>query len=355
MPTLPDRLDRLLRALLALPGAVVEALDGTHVQAPAGRADAVVDRVRRGARHPEAYLALEDGIHHTVVDGDVIGWEHRGRTAFAVGGLNAAHGRKGALLAAWVDHTRARGIVRQLAFPVRPDELDEARAVGFTPVQVGIEAWIDLPGFTLQGGRFAHVRQMRNRSRRRGVEVVEVDVGVDAVRDALAAVHAAWLASKRPSWRMKLLVGSPCLDRPYDRRYVVARSSRGVEAFVTVVPGAPGEHGVDVMARRPDAPAGVMEHLICEVATALRDEGATGLSLGPCPMAGVPITREHPLLTRVFRLLYATELGNRVFGFRRLVAFKDKFRPRWAPVYFVASPHLGVWALYRGCRMWGLY
>jgi lysylphosphatidylglycerol synthetase-like protein (DUF2156 family) len=72
-------------------------------------------------------------------------------------------------------------------------------------------------------------------------------------------------------------------------------------------------------------------------------------------MAGIPLTGKGWLLRRIFRVLYASSLGNRVFGFRRLHQFKSKFRPRWEPVYFAASPRLGIWSLYLGCRMWGLY
>jgi lysylphosphatidylglycerol synthetase-like protein (DUF2156 family) len=72
-------------------------------------------------------------------------------------------------------------------------------------------------------------------------------------------------------------------------------------------------------------------------------------------MAGVARDGAYPLLRWIFDLLFRSQLGNRIFGFRALYAFKSKFRPRWEPVYFAASPSLGWVTLYRGCRMWGLY
>jgi phosphatidylglycerol lysyltransferase len=185
------------------------------------------------------------------------------------------------------------------------------------------------------------------------VSAEEIPAGARAAE--LTRVFDAWLDTKRPSWRMKLLVGSPGLDRPLDRRYFVATSARGVEAFCTVLPGGPGAFGVDVMCRRPDAEPGAMELLLTRVLETLRDEGASTCSLGPCPMAGVPLDGDRPLLRRIVRALYASRLGNQVFGFRNLHRFKQKFRPRFEPVYFAAAPSLGVLALYRGCRMWGLY
>jgi lysylphosphatidylglycerol synthetase-like protein (DUF2156 family) len=97
-----------------------------------------------------------------------------------------------------------------------------------------------------------------------------------------------------------------------------------------------------------------MDHLLATAAERLRDEGATTLSLGACPMAGIPHT-DRGWLPRLFRLLYASRAGNRLFGFQSLHHFKAKFRPRWEPLYLAASPRPGAWSLYVGCRMWGLY
>lgn len=348
--------DTLLRRALALPGRVLDLAD-----AAAGRPrlagglepDAVLPLVRRQARHPESHLALEPGLSYVVAHGHVLAYRLRGGTAFGVGGVNAPPGERGPLLAAFAAQLRARGCRRVLLFPLRRDELDEARAAGFDAVQVGVEAWLDLPGLDLGGREHAHVRHLRNVARRRGVRVDEL--GADDARALLPDVYAAWLASKRPRWRMRLLVGTPGFERAYDRRYLVARGEDRVEGFVTLVPGGPGVWGVDVMCRRPDAIKGTMEALVVAAAERLRDEGATALSLGPCPMAAVPVQGPRSALRRTFALLYGTRCGNRLFGFRNLHRFKQKFRPRWEPVWFGATPRLGVTALYAGCRMWGLF
>ncbi len=310
-------------------------------------------QVRATAQHPEAYLMLEEGLHRTRAAGCVAAWSHRGRTAFAIGGINAPEAQRVALLRAFSEQARAAGCVRRLVFPVRPHEQEAARQAGYGWVQVGIEATLPLAAFTLRGRAFEHVRQMRNRARARGVVVKQVTP--ESHGEAMAALHASWLASKRPSWRMKLLVGSPSLDRPFDRRYLAAEREGRLEGFLTLLPGADGVWGVDVMVRRPDAVVGTMELLVATAAVQLREEGAHTLALGPCPMAGVPFSWKQPVLTATFAMLYGSSLGNRIFGFRRLVQFKEKFRPIWTPVYLGASPHVGVLAMYRGCRMWGLF
>ncbi len=354
MPSLPRWFDPVLRALLGLPGRILERLDGgAPIHAELSGPDVVFPLVSAGARHPDAYLALEPGLHHHVHDGAVVAWQRRGRTAFAVGGVNTAPERRVALLRSFQVATAGLGIVRQLLFPLHDGELEHAASAGFEAIQVGVEAWLDLEDCTFVGNRFENVRQMRNRARRRGVEVEEVDPL--EVADELRALHTAWLQAKRPSWRMKLLVGSPNLEHPFDRRYFVARTERRIEAFVTVLPGGPGRWGIDVMCRQPDAVSGSMERLLVAVVEALRAEGALQLSLGACPMADVPLRGERRMLRQIFGYLFTSKFGNTLFGFRTLHAFKQKFRPRWEPVYFAASPHLGMLSLYRGCRMWGLY
>ncbi len=275
----PLWLDRVLRGLMGLPGWFLDRVEPTpQTPPPLGLStDAVRERIRTGARWPEAQLALEPRLHVLVREEGVIGYEVRGSTVFGIGGLNTDDAR--GLLGSFV-RLAGTGARRHLLFPVREAERSAVHAAGFGTLQVGVEGWLDLAERDWRGRSFQHVRHLRNKAIRLGVESAEVEPG--AVAEELRAIHADWLLSKRPSWRMKLLVGSPGLDEPGDRRYLVARSQGRVEAFLTLLPGAPGQWGVDVMCRRPDAAKGTMEHLIVHAADVLRAEGAASLSLGPC-------------------------------------------------------------------------
>lgn len=350
-------LDRVMRHVLGIPGALLEWLDGGPASVCGEGPDDVADIIRSRGRCVEAYLGLESGLQYHHFEGSVLAWQRRARTAFGIGGLNVPPHQKQALLEDFIDATKRLGIRRTLVFPLRQHERMAAERAGVLLIQVGVEAWIDLAGFSLRGRRMEGLRQMNNRARRRGVTIREVspnDLMSSALSEQLAEVHERWLERRRPAWRMRLLVGSPALDRPWGRRYLVASKEGKVEAFMTLVPGGDGEWGVDVMCRRPSATAGVMERLITDAAERLQQEGAERLSLGPCPMAGIKESDGRPWLSWFFRQLYGSAWGNTLFGFRNLYAFKAKFRPRWEPVWFGASPSLGVLALYRGCRMWGL-
>ena len=251
------------------------------------------------------------------------------------------------------------GYRKLLLFPVSRSERALTHEAGFRSRLVGAEAIVDLPGFSLAGKAKADLRQMVNRGTKRyRVHVDEVDPGGAAVE--LRHLYGHWLASRVLDEPMALLIGSPCFDRAAGRRFLVARVPDRPDpvAFVTLTPGWDGKvWGVDVMARLPDAPAGAMDVLILGAITRLRDEGARRLSLGACPMADKtpPDADDRGMMQRLFRWIYRSRLTNRLFPFQSLVHYKDKYAPRWEPVYLAAWPKVGIWSLYTGCRMWGLF
>lgn len=88
------------------------------------------------------------------------------------------------------------------------------------------------------------------------------------------------------------------------------------------------------MRRRPEGFRNVMEFLIARSAGAMRTEGFQRISLSSAPLAR--IAREGQETGPLQQLLDL--LADRLepfYGFRSLFAFKQKFRPRWEPVYLI--------------------
>jgi phosphatidylglycerol lysyltransferase len=84
------------------------------------------------------------------------------------------------------------------------------------------------------------------------------------------------------------------------------------------------------MRRAPDGSPGVVEACIAEAAVAFRAAGASTLSLGLAPLAGldnVAGTWEGRLLANAGRLV------GRWYDVRGLYRFKNKFDPDWIPRY----------------------
>ena len=94
--------------------------------------------------------------------------------------------------------------------------------------------------------------------------------------------------------------------------------------------GVDGGWVLDLMRRAPDGPPGVVEACIAEAAVAFRAAGATTLSLGLAPLAGLDNkagTWEERLLANAGRLV------GRWYDVRGLFVFKRKFDPYWIPRY----------------------
>jgi phosphatidylglycerol lysyltransferase len=74
-----------------------------------------------------------------------------------------------------------------------------------------------------------------------------------------------------------------------------------------------------------------MESLIVHLSRYGQREGYQWFSLGMAPMSGFEQSDVAPLWARAGSFLY--EHGERIYNFRGLRAFKEKFNPVWEPRY----------------------
>lgn len=316
----------------------------------------------RVAPHSTAYLALEPEARWFVRRDLAIAYTELGGTLLAVGGplgpgsSEQASSRWGQLLGEFRDVARDHGYARVLVFGVAERDRESLANHGFDSVHVGTDARLDLDAFDLATPERAGLRYMHRRACRLGVRFSEVPEGRAL---ELEPLYSQWLSSRPVTTRMTSMVGSPQFDSPLGRRYFAAWGpGDALQAFVTCVPSLSGQRwSVDVMARRPDAVGGAVDYLITEVAFGLRREGAGVLSLGACPLSrrAEPVAGENVILNKVMGLLFRSRVANAMFRFQSLELFKSKFSPRWEASYLAAWPRCTAWALYSGCRVWGLF
>jgi phosphatidylglycerol lysyltransferase len=203
---------------------------------------------------------------------------------------------------------------------------------GLQLIPIGQTAHLQLPTFTLEGGARRSVRQSARRARREGLEFA---FWTSPRRDELMrlrAVSDSWLSVRRlPERWFGTGRFEPSILAVSRVGVVTSRFGR-VEAFVSLVEGyAPAESGVDLMRRRPDAPAGAMELLLSEVAGRLAGEGMNVLDLGLAPLSGLGDRWAERGLGWIFRN------GSGLYDFKGLYRFKNKFRPRWEPRYLAIT------------------
>ena len=230
-----------------------------------------------------------------------------------------------------------RARARLLLYEVSGEMLDLAIGMGLEIVKFGEEALVDLPGFDLATPRMRNVRRGANALERKGLSfrIVPADA-VPVVIDELAAVSDEWLAAKNQREK-SFSLGR--FDRDYVLRFPVGvvQAEGRIIAFANIwtTPGGT-EASVDLMRHRADAPAGTMDFLFVQLILWAKARGYGRFSLGMAPLSGIADRRLAPAWARLAG--FAFRHGERLYGFRGLRAYKEKYAPRWEPRY-VAGPH----------------
>ncbi len=227
-------------------------------------------------------------------------------------------------------------------YQASPERL-ETVARGRRAFRIGLEAIVDLATFDLSGSRRANLRHTVTRARRGGVSVEWSPHGLPAsspgLRDELVAVDAAW-STARGGPAMGFTVGRFDAEELGRVALSVAREADGrVVAFATFRPTGGAGWVLELMRRLPGSVPGAFEACLAEAAAALRADGATELSLGLAPLAGLS-THRGPLEERV--LAAAARLARPMYDVAGLEFFKRKLDPRWEPRYVVVRRRADV-------------
>lgn len=230
------------------------------------------------------------------------------------------------------------------AYQVSRNMLAAFVKAGFSHIQIGKEAIIDLNEFTLAGGKMELVRAATNKAKREGIVVSEhfpFAIGSQTLNQELCEISDEWLRT-RGEHEFGFLLGSLNLEQRSAKRYFVARSEQGlgrIEGFIVCEPiyGRNGYY-LDVTRRRTDAVRGTMELLTTEIFGTLFAEGYEMASMGLAPLALLddPDLEVHVLLARLMRLIYQRARSN--YDFKLLYRYKAKYHPQvWEPRYLCFS------------------
>jgi phosphatidylglycerol lysyltransferase len=227
-------------------------------------------------------------------------------------------------------------------FQSRPERLSAYRERGWRAVHIGVDPVIRVDRFTLEGSAMGDVRRSRNRLEAAGIRtrMFRPDMGVfdpareHALREQLAAVSAEWLRSRRGAEK-GFAMGRFDAHRLTDSWLAVAEdpARNRVIAFVTWEPiWARRGWALDLMRRRDDAPAGVIESLIVACAETARERGDEILSLSLSALAKTEAdATDAGDRARTFLM----EHLRRFYDFEGLFRWKSKFAPEFEPRYLV--------------------
>ncbi|MFZ5704742.1 MAG: bifunctional lysylphosphatidylglycerol flippase/synthetase MprF [Pseudomonadota bacterium] len=230
---------------------------------------------------------------------------------------------------------------RLMLYQISGEMLELAIALGLQIVKYGEEAIVDVPPFSIEGSRMRSIRQTVRRAEREGASFEVVDAcDVPALLPELERISDDWLESK--GQREKGF----SLGR-FDPDYVVqfdcalVRAGGRIVAFANIWRTANRrELSVDLMRHAGDAPPGTMDFLFASLMRWGQQQGYARFSLGLAPLSGIEAHRLSPLWVKAAAIVFRH--GERLYGFRGLRAYKEKFAPRWEPRYVAAPGGAGL-------------
>lgn len=205
--------------------------------------------------------------------------------------------------------------------------------LGFSLFKLGETAYVDVQNFTLSGRQSDQLRHAVNRARREGMVVELLQQPLPAeLWSQLHAISDTWLASRGTAEK------GFSLGR-FDRRYLerspiaVVRANQRIVAFANLMPGYGSQRdlSIDLMRHAPDAPPGTMDFLFVELIALAKSQGYQYFNLGMAPLGGVGKTRYSRPQERIAGIAY--EYGNRLYNYKGLRHFKEKFHPHWRSTY----------------------
>ena len=296
------------------------------------RARAISDKYGCGALLP--FQLGEDKQVFSPPDADgMVVYGMAGRTAVVLGDLIGSPDAAPKVFSEFL--ARCRKLDR---WPIVYQATAASRAVlvnaGFRMFKVGEEAIVDLSTFDLTGPRRANLRHTITRCRKDGVTFRWFADGMPAEETALLAdlesIDAIWRKGAGPQMGFTISHFDRAAICSQPISVAVDASGRALGYTTFRRTGVDGGWVLDLMRRAPDGPPGVVEACIAEAAVAFRAAGATTLSLGLAPLAGLDNkvgTWEERLLANAGRLV------GRWYDVRGLFVFKRKFDPYWIPRY----------------------
>ncbi len=222
-------------------------------------------------------------------------------------------------------------------YQVTPRHLPLYVDMGLALVKLGEEGVIELPAFSLEGGRRSGLRQTLRRTERAGGTFdVLAPEAVGASMPRLREISDAWIEAKKVREKgFSLGFFSPSY---LERCAVAVLSAEGRPvAFSNLMTGHEGgECAPDLMRYDPSAaPDSAMEYLFIQSILWAKERGFERFSLGMAPLSGLQEGPLAPSWSRIGATLF--RLGEHFYNFQGLRAYKEKFDPVWEPRY-LAGP-----------------
>lgn len=228
---------------------------------------------------------------------------------------------------------------------------------GWPRLQVAEETIIDLPELAFTGKKFQAVRTALNRGQKEGISAFWTtwEKCPEPLKEQIIAVSEQWTGEKALPEMGFTLGGIAELDDPPVRILAAVDEDGKLHGATSWMPvyeqGATVGWTLDFMRRKEDGFRPAMEFMIAQAALWAKEEGYQLVSLSGAPLARASAEGGEEMGSSAQSLDYVLEILGKglepVYGFRSLLQFKSKFKPRYEPVFLTlpdlaALPQVGL-------------
>ncbi len=308
-----------------------------------------IEMTRRFGAGSMGWIATWRGNHYwsSQTGEGAVAYRAGGGVALTVTDPVCAPERARATMEEFVAFSLEQGLVPAF-YSIHQDSAEVARQWGWPVLQVAEETVLDLPTLAFTGKKFQDVRTALNRAQKEGITAqwVRWESCDSRLKAQISAISKQWVEEKPLPEMGFTLGGLDELDDPEVRILLAVDGEGRVHGVTSWMPiyqrGEVTGWTLDFMRRRDGGFKPVMEFLIASAALWAQEEGYRQLSLSGAPLAraaGSEDADSSAPLDWVLNLL--GEALEPVYGFRSLLQFKAKFKPRYEPIYLTV-PTLGA-------------
>lgn len=294
-------------------------------------------RFGRASHNSLAYLARRSDVSRFVdpTGRGAVTYRQVGRVAVQVGAILAAPADREAVYRGFREYCKAQHLL-PAAVALAAEERPVATACGMRTLTIGTEAIVDLADFAVE--KLAKKMRWVQRSlSKRGYSASVLSAAAISAqqRVALDNIDAEWRSAKGGQTHgcCMTLGRFPTHSDPDCLIGILNNPDGQPIAYLTLLPGGEGYYSLDLTRRLRAAPNATMEFLMIEVLSALKQRGASAVSLNFSTFSSLSSSRlGHAALKLAGQ---AVQLGS-------LEAFNAKFRPRWEPRYLAYPSWLAL-------------
>ncbi len=201
---------------------------------------------------------------------------------------------------------------------------------GFKFLKLGEEATLPLDTFTLIGKKGAALRTIKNKMLRGELTFTLIQPPFDTdLLDELHLISELWLDGRKEK---TFSLGAFDTDYLNLAPIGIIKQNDMIIGFASIMPMY-NKHSIsiDLMRLIPDPPNGAMDALFIGLIEWAIAEGYENFVLGKAPLSNVGYNQFSPTKEKIVKYIY--HYGNRIYSFKGLRRYKEKFHPEWKGIY----------------------